>query len=262
MSHKVSEGYLLFNKPLNEQIYELRSSGEIYNSEILKRVCELVNQNVYLSLFHDSSVDNSNIQFDYANYNSIEKDFESTEDKMELYRTPLNDFRDGLHSMAEHIEHRASIDPELAKTAALHTANHLKNGLNNITSLMSTIEADSVKLAEQSYITMKNEAKNMMYNGDSIDDMSKLAENFISNYGYGTEKIASAYSLIKEELRSGGNIMTEGLTKVAGEPVNEDSAFFQPIEKLATSIAIAEAANEFSKNTSIVKSQLDSIING
>ena len=263
MAHNVSEGYLVFNKPINEQIYEMRESGEITNSEILKRVCELVNQNVYLSLFHDSEVDNSNIHFDYADYEAIEEDVQDTEAKMGLYDTPLDDFRMGLHSMADHIEHRAELNPELIKIAALHEANRLRDGVNNITSLMGMIEADSVKIAEQSYVNMKNDAKNMMYYGrDTIDDMSKIACNYLSDMDYGMDKVASAYSLIRDELKENGNIVHEGLTKMASEPFDSDNEFFEPIEKLATSIMVADAAKEFSQNISYVKSQLDEIIHG
>lgn len=256
IAHNVSEGYLIFGKDVNDKISDMYASGEIENKEILKRVCELVNQNIYLSLFNDSSVDNASIKFDYADYNSISNDISESGEYMDHYKLPPEDFR--FEHDAE-MSKQASLETE--KTAsefntieAIHSANEYMNKISQLSSVFKTIEVSYVKQAEQSYINLKDTVKKMSLNGDTIDDMKKLAERYTNDCGIETEKVASAFNLIEKELELDGYKVNKGLTKTASMPIDMDSEYFDGIYKLAESIEAISAAKD-------VSSSLDSILN-
>ena len=161
---------------------------------------------------------------------------------MDQYSTSPGDFRDGIIHTAEQIEKVASA-PETLEPSA-HVVNNFNNRLDNLANTIETVKTASIKIAEESYIEMKHNAKTMGYNGDSIDDMSKLASDFAEGLNLDTVKVASAFSLIERELKEAGNTVVNGITKVASQDVDYKSEFFTPIEKLATHIDVIAAADE------------------
>ena len=247
ISQKVAEGYLLFGNGTNDEISTLYNSGEIENKEVLKRVCELVNQNIYLSLINNPETDRSNIVFDKAMYDSI---INGKEVGMDAYKTQPKDYKDGMYEIvhvAEQIKVASPSDYEIR---------NYSNRLTNMSNSLKSVIADCEKVAEQSYAEIKRNVKNSSHSNESIDDMTKLASDYLTDFGYGHDKIASAFSLIEKELSLTGVVLNKGITKVASESINFDSEFFSPIEKLASSIDMITAANEVIENVEALNAKI------
>ena len=256
ISHAVSEGYLIHGKDINDEIYKLYRDGDISNNEILKRVCELVNQNVYLSLFNDSSTDKSSIKFNYADYESIAEDVEMVNKDVSNYDFSPEDFRNGLLGVkTASLEKVASINETSyeSKEMILRKVASLESGLYNMMNSLETIKSSFTKVAEDSYIKMKKEAKLLSYNNESIGDLSKLASDRAALNGYDMNKIANAYNIISEELISEGYSVNSELTKVASMDVDLLDSTFDTSEKLSESIDAIAAIDEMVEKIAEVK---------
>lgn len=261
MSHVVTEKFLINKEPINSQIAALYHSGEICNEEVLKRVCELVNQNVYLALFNDSTIDNSNIQFDYANYDKLVGEMKENEAAMNSYSTPPSDFRVSLGSVfstspSEKVAH----DNTYEKLANINMA---INDASNIEKMMRTFESirdEAVKVAEQSYLDMERDAKTAMGHGDSIGDLAKIASRYTVEMGLGFHKVAAAYDMISGDLETHGHDVRTDITKVSSQRLNYDAQLLKPIEKFATAVGVVEAMDELIANMSKIATAVGAIL--
>ncbi len=261
MAHNVAESFLTNNVPINTQIRELHSAGKIENNEVLKRICEIINQNVYLSLFHDGNIDNSNISFEYANYDSIVKDINSMENDMDEYNTPVEDFRDVL-DIFSNLAVTKTASQEQEKIAEAHEAKSVLDQLTSFRNTLQNVRTDSIKTAELSFQEMKKEAKLLSYNGDSLDDMKILSNAYLVGEGYETEKTAAAYNLIGCELEEGGFKINQGFSKLASENINPEDEFFIPIEKFASAVEMIPATDEALAHVNSMISKLSGAIYG
>lgn len=239
-AHNVSEGFLKFGKDINSEILGMYEGGDIENKEVLKRVCELANQNIYLSLFNDSNTDKSSISFDYADYNRILKESGSMKDEMTAYDFSPEDFRDGLLSLGKVASQSSTTQRDNSEQMKVACKDSISNMINNLEKVAESF----TKLAEEAYSELKSNVKSLSYNGETIDDMSKIACDYSNMYNFNTEKVASAFSLASKELVSTGFKINNGLTKVASQDIDTDSEFFSPVEKLAVSIDAISASKE------------------
>ena len=179
LAHNISEGYLIFGKPINGQIYESYENGEIENNEILKRVCELVNQNVYLSLFHDNVTDNSDIKFEYANY-----------DKNRLKEFILERIRKSLDA-----------NPSVI-TAVLESGERDINEIaKKVSALNNIVSKDSFKEQFSTFKRVANISKEIDLDGELPIDTSLFCEPIESElYSQYTTIISKKYNSYEEQL--------------------------------------------------------------
>jgi len=249
LAYKVSEGYLLFGRPVNEELSKRYASGDIENKEILKRVCELVNQDIYLSLFHDSKTDKSNINFKLANYNEIIDNNKMMEESMLDYNSAPEDFKSNLSDFILNID-----APD--KKVDIHEKVASLNSIGHFESLLDTIETSFVKQAEEAYLEIKRDVRDLTVNGDTIDDMSKVAELFLEDEGFETTKVASALNLAGKELEEWGYNVKRGFTKIANQTIDANNEFFNPIFKFAEAVESIDAVKEIKANLANVKSMV------
>ena len=69
---QVSEDYLLKDINMTDSIESMARKDNL-NEEVIKRICELANQNTYLSIFNSSPEKRGNVQFTTADSDAILK---------------------------------------------------------------------------------------------------------------------------------------------------------------------------------------------
>lgn len=259
LAHKVSEDYLLFGKDMNESLIELSQEDEIANLEILKRVCEQSNLNVYLSLFNNSDTDKSNIKFDLADSSKVYKISKESEDAMKDYGTPPEDFRSSLElAIMPTVEKELSESEKLSElNVAVHHREVFRNLLNKV-GMMKTAEAQS---ANNSINAMAHDAKILIANGESIGDISKIATRFVKEELEGDfVKVAECYDIIHKDLINGNFKVKTGFSKFSSQRINNRSDLIGPVRDFATSIAKIAGLTEMEENLEKTLSVFDGAI--
>lgn len=236
LSQKISEDYLFLKKDMNESIRSMIKEGQVENKEILKRVCEQVNQNVYLSLFNDGETNRANIVFDIADPEKVASDLKNYEDSMKNYDIPPEDFRSIFEiSINPDSEKQASETEKLAEFGkVLEYRQVYKNFLSNI----ERIKIAELMAAEEAVNDMSRDATVMVANGERIGDIAKIAVRFVKEkLGGDFIKVAACYELINNELNSKGFVSREGFTKISSYRINEKSEILKPVKVFAESMA-------------------------
>ncbi len=235
MSHKAAEDYLLFKKNPNDTITEMCVSGQIENNEILKRVCEHANQNIYLGLFNDSDIDKSNIAFPYADFDTLKTTVQQSEQAMKIYNSPPEE------------KPVISIELKTAEKKASDVATDdyvllgYRDTLIKFAQRIEALQQSEIQSAEASFDKMAHDTKLMIFNGESIGDIAKLATRNVQDHGLDGIKIASAYNEICSDLvQSGFHVKTE-FTKLSSCKINNESEMLLPSMQYAMAIEKAAA---------------------
>lgn len=236
LAHEVSEEYTLMNKSMNDSLLALVNDGSIENDEILKRICEQANQNVYLALLNDPDVDNSNILFDVADFNNILENSKEGETAMKDYNTPPDDFRSEFEI--------AVSGPMEKKASALNTMKELgavveyRQSFRNLRNSIEIIKNAELKSAEESFDKMLCDTRDMVAHGESIGDIAKIATRFVKDEIEGDfMKVAECYDTFHQEMiKSGFNVKT-GFTKISSQRINNKSDMLVPVREFSMSLA-------------------------
>jgi len=264
LAHKVSEEYLLFGKDMNNELIQMYQNGEIQNDEVLKRVCEHANQNVYLGLFNDPSINKSNIVFKIADFNTIIPIIRESETAMNSLNTAPEDFRKDLASiiLSSESEKTASVSTEtsLEKQAALNTAIYYKNAVKDFMDKVALMKSAEEGLAEEAFNKMAHDAKIIVAKGDSFGDLSKIAARSIKEKGGDFMKIAQAYDLILKDLNNNNYSVDTEFTKISSMHINHNSEVLRPVHILSDSIMKIAALEEMRLNLSHTFNTFDSAI--
>jgi hypothetical protein len=256
LSHKVSEDYLLFGKDMNDCLVELYQNGEIENEEVLKRICEHSNQNVYLGLFNDLSVNKANITFKIADFNTIIPIIRESEIAMNSLNTPPEDFRAKLSSAVTKNNELENADednaatevPNMKKFAGLETIVYYRNAIKDFSDKIEMMKCAEEKVAEQSFEKMFHDARIIVAKGDSLGDLSKIAARSIKEKGGDFMKVAQAYDMICNTLEENNyNVNTE-FTKISSLNINHKSEILQPVHLFSDAIMKIAAFNEMKTN--------------
>lgn len=254
IAHEASEGYLLFNTPMNATIIQ----SKIDNHEMLKRICEQANQNVYLSKFQDAS-GRGNITFDIADFDSIKKNIDESEKSMELYDAPPEDFRSSLEAvvdaMAEPQEKIAGWCKD--DTYALTQYRQQFARLANAVGMMKTASIDEM---ESGFNLIYHNAKRMAANGESLGDMAKIAARCVQEGGLNPNGVMKAYGIIEKELvNSGFNVNTE-FTKISSLKINHSAMALRPVKEMTIAIEKIAALSEMEKNVNAIVEAIDRLV--
>jgi hypothetical protein len=264
IAHRVSEDYLLFGKNMNNSIVEAYLGGEIGNEEILKRICEHANQNVYLGLFNDPSVNKANIIFDLAEFNQIIPIIRESELAMNDLKIPPTDFRSKNSSLIrdaaiperynetsdEQGDDMLNSAKSVEKQAELHGFIQNRDVMKNFVDKLAMMKCSEEKLAEYAFEKMKHDAKIIVAKGDSIGDLAKLASRNIKDIGGDFTKIAMAYEQIKKELSDNGFNVNSEFTKLSSMKVNSEAEVLQPSVEFYLSLSKIAALSEMHEATS------------
>lgn len=260
-AHKVSEDYLLLGRDMNEGLIVLVQDGEIENLEILKRICEQANQNVYLALFHNPETDKSNITFDIADFDEISVDAKESEEAMKDYNTPPEDFRSAFE-IAIMPKAESSEKGEGEKLGELNEVVEYRQVLRNLLNRVEIMKTAEAKTAEQAVNEMAYDAKMLVSNGESLGDISKIAVRHTKeNLGGDAMKVAECYDIIHKDLvESNFNVKT-GFTKISSQQISVTSRILKPVEKFSTSMIKISGFNEMEVNIKKFLSVFDNTIN-
>jgi len=279
LAHKISEDYLLLNKNINNSIISAYQNGEIGNDEILKRICELVNQNVYISLFNDPSINKAHIIFDIAEFNKIIPIIRESEKAMNTLNAPPTDFRTAITSspssvakiapaqtyQGDEVGEDQSESPDLItgpeKQAELNMLIQHRNTYKNLLDSVETMKCAEEKYAEEAFNVMAHDAKILVAKGESLGDLTKLAARSVEEIGKDYMiKVGMAYDLIHKELVKSGFFVNTEFTKISSMRINPNSEILSPVKHLVLSISKIAAFNEMSQNITKIINACDKII--
>lgn len=253
IAHKVSEDYIFLNKDMNESLSKVVQDGEIENLEILKRVCEHANQNVYLSLFNDPEVDNSDINFDVADFNKVSSEVKKSEEAMSDYDKSPENFRSGMMDIV--FEKEQGKPNEGEKLAEMDMVVQYRCAMNNLLNSIGMMKSAEEKVAENSIYEMSSDAKRLIANGESIGDIAKIASRHIKeNIGTDPIKVASCYNQIHNELKRKSFKVKTGFTKISSNTINKNSVILKPVERFSMATTKIAALTEMQDN---IKSRLN-----
>jgi len=259
LAQKACEDYLLFGNNLNDSILLFYHNGEIDNDEILKRICEQANQNVYLGLFNDEECDNSNIKFPIADSVQIKEQIQKSEQAMKDYQTPPDNFKLSLDKVSHPTEIKIK-ESEHIKLAELNELVEQRATFKNFHRSLENVKNAEINAAEKSFNKMAHDATLMVANGESIGDIAKIAMRYIKEQGSDIKKIASAYDIIHKELiNSGFHVKTE-FTKTSSMKVNVNSNMLKPVLDFTLSIEKVAAIKDMCDNISKTLDLFDKVI--
>ncbi len=248
LAHKVSEDYLLLNTDMNGALISLVQDGSIKNLEILKRICEQANQNVYLALFHDPEIDNSNIVFDIAEFDQISSNAKNSEEAMKDYSTPPEDYRTALEiSISSNIND--ALDEDGEKLAALNEVVECRQSIRNLLNRVEIMKTAEMRVAEESLNKMASDAKTLVANGESLGDIAKIASRHVKeNIGADAVKIAECYDIIHKDLVNSNFNVKIGFTKISSYTINKKSRILKPVEEFSMAMTKISGLNEMEGN--------------
>lgn len=244
IASEVSNGYLLCQDDMNDAIINA-SVEQALNEEVIKRICEQANQNVYLALFHNKDTDRSNIQFDLADFASIIDKVRQSENDMESYNIAPDDFRSSLEIAAgTPVEGDTGLDDENEKLSQLNEIAFEKEKYDRLLADLHTMKTAEINSAISSFSDMFHDSKMMVHNGESIADMAKIAMRFVKDEELDAMKIAKAYDMISCELEKNGYTVNKELTKTSSLAINKDSDLLRPVRRYIESISKVAAIND------------------
>lgn len=264
IAHKAAEDYLVKNANMDTTI--LSEIDDEVNSEIIKRISELANQNVYLSKYNDPSVNRGTISFDMANADNIISELQKSESAMNDYLVDPEDFRGNLDVAvmpgSEEFEPDFPEFDESEKTSALHEVTNAKASFEKFLAQVETMKYAEYKAMESAFNKMERDAKAMVFNGDSIGDIAKIAMLSVDADKYVKMKIAALYNEIAGEMKRSGFKVNEELTKVSSLSINRDAPIVKPPQEFALSLQKYAAFNEMSENLKAMVKVFDSCEKG
>jgi hypothetical protein len=272
IAHRVSEDYIFTKKSMNNSLVESYINGEIENEEVLKRICEHANQNVYLSLFNDGSTNKANITFDIANFNTILPIIRESESAMNELNNSPSDFRSTISpaltskkSMfgdeGEENEQTAEIQSAVEKTSELNLVVEYRNTLKNFVDKVACLKGIEEKNAEAAFNKMAEDAKVLVAKDDSIGDISKIATRYVKELGVDNfMKVAEAYDSIHKNLIAGNYHVKTEFTKLSSMKINCNAEILKPVKEFAMSISKVAGFDEMHKNASKILASFDSVV--
>ena len=258
-AHSVSEEYLLNQGNMNDFIF-LKASEASFNPEIVKRICELANQNVYLSLFNDPSINKANIQFELADFSKIIDKLQKSEQDMKEYKIVPKGFKTQLAVDRAKKEALEQTDFQQKKLAEFDELQYGKHKFELLLNSLETIKIASEEDTKEAFSRLFNDSKLLVAQGDSIADMAKIAMRHVKDNGFEMIKIAKAYDLIATELKDNGYTVNEELTKMSALAINKESKLLNPAMDYVVGIEKIAAFNEMCNNIKVLIKMYDSII--
>jgi hypothetical protein len=240
IAYAVVEAYTKNKTPLNDAI--LHISDTIDNDEVLKRVCELANQNVYLSLFHTPGIDRSCISFDVADFATLQKEINKRKLAMNDYAAAPDDHKKTLTITVVPVEN-TTVD----KTAAIHDKYRLiaeRDCLRKLANMLGMIKTSEIKSVEQHYNKILQDSLTIVHQGESLGDMAKLASRNIVEHGMDPTKIMEVYSEVAKMISDEGYHVNTEFTKTSSQKINPRAEILQPSKEIALSIEKVASINE------------------
>jgi len=246
-AYKVAQSFLSDKKPLNSSIASIANSNSL-NSEMIDRVCEFANQNVYLSIFNKTQ-DKSNIQFPKADPNMV-KEIISNLDTSDYNVPPLDFKKEPGVSRVRIVAIKAAPDTRrfaFGMSPDVQSKQAKLDKLKTFISFLQDIVEKESQNAELASEDILKEAKGIIADGDSYADLAKLGCRYAKKR-HGVEKVASLLTDICKNLMWQGFDVNKEITKVSSAPLNEDFSFFKHIDSYCDAIDKVAGAQEMINN--------------
>jgi len=281
VAHRISENYLLMGESVNNALVASYLDGEIENEEVLKRICEHINQNVYLSLFNDASVNKSNITFEIADYKTVLPIIKESEKAMNDLNASPKDYRNSLSDavvpktpVAPVAAPTTTTNPEgeasddysgnfehtIEKAASLYQATQFRTSVNDFLHKISSLRCSEEQVAEKAFDKMAHDARILVARGDSLGDISKIASRHIKDIGGDFIKVAQAYNMIHKDLVDSNYHVNTEFTKISSMKINNDAELLKPVKEFSLSMAKIAGFIEMERNISKTLTAFDRII--
>ena len=253
---------------------------EIENEEVLKRICEHVNQNVYLSLFNDQSINKANITFEVADIKTILPVIRESEKAMNDFATTPPDYRNALNNTVRtkpevntpspatsfdnegemSSDYGGNMETTVEKAASFYAATQYCNSTKNLLNKIASLRCAEEQAAEKAFDKMAHDARILVAKGDSIGDISKIASRFAKEIGADFVKTARAYDMIHKDLLANNYNVKEEFTKISSLKINHDANLLVPVREFALSMEKIAGFSEMEQNISKVVSAFERII--
>jgi hypothetical protein len=244
IAHEVSENYLLHQSNMNDAIF-LHAVDKELNEEIVKRICELSNQNVYLSLFNNPNVNKANILFDMADSAQILNKLQKSEQDMKEYKIVPKGFKTQLGAdKAKQEALKDDVDFQTKKLASFDELQYAKAKYTHLLNSFETLKTASLNDSQEAFSKIFNDAKLLVAQGDSIADMAKVAMRYAKSKDFDMIKIAKVYDLISTELKNNGYTVNEELTKLSSLAINQKSKLLEPVMNYMLGLSKVAALTE------------------
>lgn len=223
ISYDASQAYVLSRSDLNNFI-KCAASEHNLNPEMIKRVCEKANQNVYLGLFKDPATDRANIQFKLADFEQITGELKNEESAMNDYVSAPADYRMGETKIASADGFESSdADNAREKHEIMQKIAFARDNVTLLRRAMETVKVASQREAEIEFGKMHEMCRSMVISGESLGDISKIACTAISAKGIEFMKTAEAFAYIGGALEAEGLKVSDEFTKISSVPaINHD----------------------------------------
>jgi len=240
ISYNASQAYMLTKADPSEFIKTAASHSGM-NHEMVKRVCEKTNQNIYLKLFEDPSTNRARIEFPMADYEKISSELDTEGSAMKDYNVTPSDFRSSIEKDASAtMEKTASAemsqhDIAQQKNVYMHKVASYRNSVQLLRNSVETLKIASLRDAELALGEMHDISRGMVINGNSLGDITKIACKNVISSGFSHEKVAACLNYIGTALVKEGLAVDTGFTKISSAPADKN----HPMNTLAVAYAIA-----------------------
>lgn len=261
VAHTVSDDYLRNQTNMSDAIFAKANESGM-NNEIVKRICELANQNVYLSLFHDSSINKANIQFEMADCNQILDKLQKSEKDMNEYKKVPKSFKADLSALINKKsqspqDNAESEDFQNRKLASMDELQYTKDKYQKLLNSIETMKVASEEETKEAFSQIFNNTKILVSQGESIADMAKVAMRYVKGLDLDMMKVAKVYDLISTELKNNGYTVNEELTKISSCTINSKSKILEPVKEYSLGIVKIASFNDICINLKKVISAYD-----
>jgi len=231
---QISENYILKDINMTSAIAEAAKRNKL-NTEIIKRICELANQNTYLSLFSSTPENRGNISFDLADSEKVINKLKEHNMGENDYLTTPTDYRMGLADVLSDDDDKPAVevkeDPVIKKIRELSEKVKINEKLKALLSTIKSLESSEKSSIENNILKVSNDCKALVFNGESFGDMAKLALRFTKEKGFNLEKTAKLYTVVQDYLKNKGFNVKEGLTKISSMKTDINADIFKPLEE-------------------------------
>lgn len=248
-AYDASYQFLQHQKPLSKTIIVIGAKNNL-NSEVLKRICEKANQNVYLTLFNSKGVDRSNIKFPRADAEEVMGGVQQQGATNDYQITP-----------AEHEIVVGKPDIPAKNTGIMDERDEMQLTLEKIRNLLASVKnmlSEEKTAASKSLDEFYGNVKNMVGNGESFGDIAKMAMRFASTKDVNVEKTADILKYAKDHLTKEGHRISTEITKISSEGINPNFELFQNVQNCVESIekvaGLTEMFNNISKRFKVAES--------
>ena len=234
LAGKVSEDYLLRKVAMTPAISKIAAEKKL-NPEYVKRLCELANQNTYLTIFNGSKEGRGNISFDVADSEKAIQGAKETDMSMHEYEKAPDDFRLSDEYDAEQAAEEAAVQEEAPKSLEhhlrhLHEKIRFNDRLKHLLDTIKTMKAQEERGAEDSVMKVSSYCKSLILSDESVMDMAKLSMRYSKDRGYDLNKTAALFETVMGYMDGKGLTYNKELTKVSSMKIDPSHEVFKMIE--------------------------------